>query len=200
MRGPIGARYTEHHHSPIANLATGLPADATDVSIISCGSSRTNTTMYDGMRSTNSMSSGVRTPYLTAIENLAMGLPAGATDVSIIRCGGVRSAYPDGYIVRSNITVYDGVRSNTNVYDGGRSNNSMYDGVRFSNSTGNGSHIPWGIMRNCGVSMEEAEKKFMYGNEKVEKVAKDGVEEVEKVAKDSVDEVNRKDGGTGGSR
>jgi hypothetical protein len=129
-----------------------------------------------------------------------MGLPAGATDVSIIRCGGVRSAYPDGYIVRDDITVYDGVRSNTNVYDGGRSNNSMYDGVRFSNSTGIGSHIPWGIMRNCGVSMEEAEKKFMYGNEKVEKVAKDGVEEVEKVAKDSVDEVNRKDGGTGGSR
>jgi hypothetical protein len=40
---------------------------------------------------------------------------------------------------------------------------------------------------NCGVSMKEAEKKFMYGNEKVEKVAKD-----------SVDEVNRKDRGTGG--
>jgi hypothetical protein len=39
------------------------------------------------------------------------------------------------------------------------------------------------------VSIEEAEKKFMYGNEKVEKVAKD-----------SVDEVNRKDRGTGGLR
>jgi hypothetical protein len=144
--------------------------------------------MYDGMRSTNSMGSGVRTPYLTAIQNLAMGLRAGATDVSIIRCGGVRSAYPDGYIVRDNITVYDGVRSNTIVYDGGRSNTNVYDGVRFTNSTGNGSHIPWGIMRNCGVSMKEAEKKFMHGNEEAMKVAKDGV-----------DEVNRKDGGTGGS-
>jgi hypothetical protein len=175
MRGPIGARYTEHHQSPIENLATGLPADATDVSIIRCGSSRSNTTTYDGVRSTNSMGSGVRTPYLTAIQNLALGLPAGATDVSIIRCGGVRSAYPDGYIVRSNITVYDGVRSNTNVYDGGRSNTNVYDGVRFTNSTGNGSHIPWEIMKNCGASMEEAEKKFMHGNEEAMKVAKDGV-------------------------
>jgi hypothetical protein len=113
-----------------------------------------------------------------------MGLPAGATDVSIIRCGGVRSAYPNGYIVRSNITMYDGMRSNTNVYDGGRSNTNVYDGVRFTNSTGNGSHIPWGIMRNCGVSMKEAEKKFMHGNEEAMKVAKDGV-----------DEVNRKNGG-----
>jgi hypothetical protein len=121
--------------------------------------------MYDGMRSTNSMGSGVRTPYLTAIQNLAMGLRAGATDVSIISCGDVRSAYPDGYIVRDNITVYDGARSNTNVYDG----------VRFTNSTGNGSHIPWGTMRNCGVSMEEAENKFMHGNEEAMKVAKDGV-------------------------
>jgi hypothetical protein len=190
MRGPIGARYTEHHYSPIDNLAMGLLADATDVSTISCGGNRSNTTTYDGVRSTNSRGSGVRTPYLTAIQNLAKGLRAGATDVSIIRCGGVRSAYPNGYIVRSNITMYDGMRSNTNVYDG----------VRFTNSTGNGSHIPWGTMRNCGVSMEEAENKFMYGKEKVEKVAKDGVEEVEKVAKDSVDEVNRKDGGTGGSR
>jgi hypothetical protein len=177
MRGPIAARYTEHH-SPIENLAIGLPAGATDVSIISCG----------GMRSTNSMCGGVRISHSTVIQNLAMGLRAGATDVSIIRCGGVRSAYPNGYIVRSNITMYDGGRSNTTVYDDGRSNNSISDGVRFTNSTGNGSHIPWGIMKNCGVSMEEAEKKFMHGKEKVEKVAKDGV-----------DEVNRKDGGTGGS-
>jgi hypothetical protein len=115
--------------SPIENLATGLPAGATDVSTIMCGSNRSNTTTYDGVRSTNSMGSGVRIPHPTAIQNLAMDLPAGATDVSIVRCGDVRSAYPDGYIVWSNTTIYDGVRSDVSTCDG-------------MHSTGNGNHIP----------------------------------------------------------
>jgi hypothetical protein len=108
MHGPIGPRYTEHHHSPIENLAMGLPAGATDVSTIMCGGNRSSTTTYDGVRSTNSMCGGVRIPHPTAIQNHMMGLPAGATDVSIVRCGDVRSAYSNGYIVRSNITMYDG--------------------------------------------------------------------------------------------
>jgi hypothetical protein len=85
-----------------------FPPTPTDVSIIECGGVRSNTTTYDGVRSTNSMCGGVRIPHPTAIQNHMMGLPAGATDVSIIRCGDVRSAYPNGYIVRSNITMYDG--------------------------------------------------------------------------------------------